>query len=1063
MGTPKRQLIPDEFDEPVADEFDEPEVAGDTDDPDEPISNMQVGEPTAIIGGVEQEPADAGFVRQVANPERDRANEMAKTLASMGSNDAAGIYEQWAARGEPLESDRRYFSPNRSVGAGGRVAGSPLSAPAEADTIGRTLRDAGVAGAQGAWQGFADNIVGGVENLKDTLGTERYGYPADLDKAQRVRDRVALAHQRSPKSSFVANAVGAAAPFIVAGVPTTPGGMIATGAGQGALSGYGHADPKTLEDAAWSVLGGASAGASATLPFAAAGPVGSYVGGKMVEAAPWVETQAGRANMRHALGKDFEAIAEQRGGIEGIDELAAFAHAEGLDKGWPASQRTWQKRAEQGLDQTQATRQGIADQATARGVEGNTRQIIDDLNAKADAVGRDLPAQSQTLSNKYRAQADRINELTKRPEEFYEFDVDLPGDKVYMSTPRLDPAQFKAGQLEGVGGVGKTGAIGDEFVNDYMIELPRNIEGKPQVADIDYSGPNAGRAAMADNMRVMRRVEGSRMENDPALAASQVYERARKTLPEGAQPYVERYGFPKVERANSPEDLTDALLGHFEEAAKKERAQQAIDLKDAEIKARALGDSRAKTEALEGVASQKRVARVERMQGEVDPRQRAIDLAEAEIQARKITDPKARMAKLAEISEQKQLARVESMKRKQGPANKAIELEEAGIQARRVDEPKTRRQALGELASQKRQAELDAMRQTQDLETLRSAESRAKLTAALEERAKRNVAGYAQIDDEAMPIARANPEDVRGSLQIPQRGTRIFTRDPSLQIEGYRTQPFTGTAAETAANAPPELYGPYTGMAESDTMPFAQMLEQRGKFDDALYGAEVSADEGMQGEVTRYAGNKFREGLVNSLRDQAPDLLPMWQSNQARAHDLLSIAKPAKALALRGDARPPVGLPEVIGGSGGMLGTAMALARKMRPDATLGKVGYGTAGALRSVGSRLQNPSSPISAGLGETAAEAAGARVGRGFAAPAYAEAKQPSDDARGHLSANAARKLLQTNPQALGPYAAQWQQALDKNDPAAVSALMQRLERDNSYKRTVKRALEQQTAAIR
>lgn len=997
MGAPKRRpLVPDEFDEPVADEFDEPEMPGDTDDPDEPISNMQVGEPTAIIGGVEQDPADAGFVRQVANPERDRANEMAKTLASMGSNDAAGIYDQWAARGEPLASDRRYFSTNRSVGAGGRVAGSPLSAPTEPDTIGRTLRDAGVAGAQGAWQGFADNIVGGVENLKDTLGTERYGYPADLDKAQRVRDRVALAHQRSPKSSFAANAVGAAAPFIVAGVPTTPGGMIATGAGQGALSGYGHADPKTLEDAAWSVLGGASAGASATLPFAAAGPVGSYVGGKMVEAAPWVETQAGRANMRHALGNEFEAVAGERGGIQGIDDLAAWAHAENLDKGGPASAQTWRDRARGIVGETEGVQESTLGEGTSRGLTVNSRKIVNELENKAKSLEGEFPTESESLANKYRAEAKSIDEKTRVPSEYYDVD---PSEKMYISTTsdRLSPEQLRAGQLEGVGGLSEQPSIGDKFYGDILMEIPRQYEAEAggltsAVSPVDYSGGiTAGKAALADNMRIMSRVTGDKadhmMTRDLMRHASDV---------EGVDDLMHRYGMPKVEAVSSGDELASALVDHFRSRAKRLAKEQSIKSKEATIEARALEDPAQRRAALEKVADDKRRQLLTREQDEL-----LID-------------------KVAE-------RRKEIADRVEAAAGQSVE----GFRMERELVPN----------------EVDT-----DI-------------------------GSASFG--------------RGPIPLPQRGTRIFSRgtgepaesgsffsEPTQRVahineppqvpssgmmEGYQVMPLGDSARETVENAPFPTYGPYTEMVPADTVPIARAHEEKINYNNRTYGSGQAAGEGMQKEVNQFAGRQFRQGLTDAFREQAPDLAPTWEANQQRMSNALTIANPAEARALRGEARPPIGLPEVVGSGGGWLGTAMTLARKMRPDATLGKIGYGTADTLRSVGSRLQNPSSPIAAGIGETAAEAAGARVGRGFAAPAYAEAKQSSDDARGHLSANAARKLLQTNPQALGPYAAKWQKALDANDPAAVSALMQSLERDNSYKRTVKRALEQLTAAGR
>lgn len=120
---------------------------------------------------------------------------------------------------------------------------------------------------------------------------------------------------------------------------------------------------------------------------------------------------------------------------------------------------------------------------------------------------------------------------------------------------------------------------------------------------------------------------------------------------------------------------------------------------------------------------------------------------------------------------------------------------------------------------------------------------------------------------------------------------------------------------------------------------------------------------------------------------------------------------------------------------------------------------------VEALGNALQEwngrPTAALMAGSGS--GSGAASLAGRiGAAAQEPEQEKRASAEARGHLTADAARQLLQTNPQALGAYAHSWQKALDEG-PAAVSALMQKLEHDPSYERTTKRALQDATRTIK
>lgn len=1055
--------------------------------PSAPEAEMTIGEPSAIVT------SGSGIARNIraqplkGEPDRDRANELATTAMRLGDRQTAQrVFDEWAAKGKPLAGDARAF-PELPI------PDSPFLAAPEADTLGRTVRDNAVAGGDAFLQGFGPKGVGLVEDTKGALGLEH-----DPWAARRLKERIQLAHQRSPWTTGATSMVAGALPWMAAGLPESPGALLAMGAGQGAVSGAGHSEAEDWSGFAEDVAKEAAQSAGMTLPFVIGAPLAQKAlqatGSALERGAPAVRQKAGRANMRHALGRDFEAVAKERGGIEGIDELAEFARKEGLDKGaLPQGVATFQKRARNVANEALQAHRNQATQAQQLGIDIDVEPIVSSLKAKQADLERKVGMSDKGLAAKYGEQAQRVEDLSpKVKREYYDAGlIDYPAkqeDFVWMSTPKLHPEQFAAGELKGVGGVSRSPGIGDFYPGtdaptfdaktgtmldpapNYLVEMPASVEGKPQATDIDYAGTReAGRKALAENMRAVQRVT----EKTPEELAPQFYgDVMGEWAPEGTGPaeyarsleLAKRYGKPRVEAADSSEELQRALVRHFKERTAEARGQQDLGFARAEHAAHELP---ADAEALADVAAQKRAARVESLKGKVDPNQRALDLQEEFIRAHKIQDPEAKAKALARIAQERRELRAERMRLAQGPEQKAIELGEADIAAREL--PKTRSEVLADIARQKREANISRAEEDLGIGAVASSKFRDELESAVAQRVKK----FAN-EQEAVPTRYDPSLGVKegGSMLVSPSNTRFFTREGQAvpKIPGYthggvipRAAEFNeaGNEARTAVNkAWPPVYGPFIEEVPGK-ISFPEALEQRIHLDDSVYKGKPSAEESQAARVADHTAALYRREMASALENEAPDLGTAWERNQKRLSDALTIEQPAARKFIRGEAQPGVDMPTIMGAQS-MTGLMLALLRKARPDATMAKGLYGLESVMKDVGAGLRQakPMRPASI-AGELGAEfTAGGRS----TLPAYAQAqKEAADDGRGHLSADGARKLLATNPAALGPYANQWRKALDSGDSAKVSALMQTLERDPIYNRYVKRLITDQTKTNR
>ena len=258
---------------------------------------------------------------------------------------------------------------------------------------------------------------------------------------------------------------------------------------------------------------------------------------------------------------------------------------------------------------------------------------------------------------------------------------------------------------------------------------------------------------------------------------------------------------------------------------------------------------------------------------------------------------------------------------------------------------------------------------------------------------------------------------------------------------------------------------------------FDDALEQRKGYDDEIkYAGRNPGARMPHEEVTnRFIANDIRAGLQNALDEQAPHLSQDWRNAQHDMNTALTVQTPSAARVYQQAGNDRISLPTMIAGAGGiasgnpLTGAAMAAASSI----TKGHGQSMYAGAVRG----LQHGAESIAQGdpgadtlarfLQSRPAEAI-AGVHGGYTAPQPVAAQNPQESAkdasamgRGHELPGVVNNVLRDNPEMLGKYRGQFEQAgrspsgiamllikLNAKDPewkAGIGAQLQRMTGDN------------------
>jgi len=245
--------------------------------------------------------------------------------------------------------------------------------------------------------------------------------------------------------------------------------------------------------------------------------------------------------------------------------------------------------------------------------------------------------------------------------------------------------------------------------------------------------------------------------------------------------------------------------------------------------------------------------------------------------------------------------------------------------------------------------------------------------------------------------------------------------DSARQVTQYRQE------AEALANK-----------SEWDQMPFDQALRARQGYDKAVNWDKLggSREDGLYEEVARDAGNGLRGGLVESLENTSPELAPRWESIQENLGNSATIAGVGNSRAMREFGNQPLSLPSLIGAAGGGFpGMVAAAAVKTGGRAGAANVLGGASKAANWIGD-MAGPAGAFGDAGGAIAAQEAGRDEGQ--------------QASRGFMLPQAAMQLLQSEPQALGPYQKQFADAAASPDSGAVKALLTKLRQSDETWRT-------------
>jgi hypothetical protein len=249
-----------------------------------------------------------------------------------------------------------------------------------------------------------------------------------------------------------------------------------------------------------------------------------------------------------------------------------------------------------------------------------------------------------------------------------------------------------------------------------------------------------------------------------------------------------------------------------------------------------------------------------------------------------------------------------------------------------------------------------------------------------------------------------------------------------------------------------------TDAAPSGEMPFAEALQNRQAYDDAVNYSKLggSSEDAINEEVSRRAANGLRGGLVESLENTSPELAPRWEQIQENLHNSSAIMGAGQSRGIRELGNQPLSLPSLIGAAGGGIpGMAAAAAVKTGGRAGLANLGRGGSAALDTLGAAGQavGGQAPLAGGV---AARAAAGSMSQ--------ELQQSTGEGRGNLLTQAALNSLYSGGQDLGPYSSQFAEAAASKDSNAVANLITRLTMsDPQFRVSVLPALQRMTAEAR
>jgi len=345
-------------------------------------------------------------------------------------------------------------------------------------------------------------------------------------------------------------------------------------------------------------------------------------------------------------------------------------------------------------------------------------------------------------------------------------------------------------------------------------------------------------------------------------------------------------------------------------------------------------------------------------------------------------------------------------------------------------------------------------------------------------------------------------------IPTPQRGTRIFYRNNEAThqpgqykssgqpVEGYASEQIEQTpggyffpdelahhAKETAYNeksavgearravdnAGWPIYGPYDDVVQTDAggrMDFMTGLANRKAYDDAINYTQMGgpAKDKVGQAVDREAAGGFRRELQSSLDTQAPELGRDWREAQHDVGNALDLLGPAEAREVRELGNQALSLPTWIAASGGVASGNPVAATAMGVASAQAKARgrSAMAGSYRGLG-RTQNALAGGADALAQAAPQAAAAAAALGGTTGGAQAGQTRSGNIAGGIGGelpNAAQDVLSTQPQALGSYAQQFQEAGASPDPNALRALVIKLtQSDPEFRRTVLPVLQEHT----
>jgi hypothetical protein len=230
-----------------------------------------------------------------------------------------------------------------------------------------------------------------------------------------------------------------------------------------------------------------------------------------------------------------------------------------------------------------------------------------------------------------------------------------------------------------------------------------------------------------------------------------------------------------------------------------------------------------------------------------------------------------------------------------------------------------------------------------------------------------------------------------------------------------------------------------------NTMEFPNALKQRQAFDAEVNWAR-DAKQPVHEQVSQTAGDSFRSGLVNSLQQQAPEMVQPWNQIQDKLGKSIDVLEPSRNKAMSDLGSSPLSFSTLAGAAGGGLPGAIAA----------GAIKTGGRGAMAD----LQRGGSAALDWLGSQGDAMGGMTQGASQMGAQHYGEQQGVKESRGYLLPQAAQQMMQQRG-SLGPYEKQFFDAANSQDTNALSNLIVRLSHtDPQFRQTILPKLQQLTA---